>query len=84
MHFGFDDDQLAFRDAVRALLDKECPPDAVRAAGTAGPGGLAWSRDDGANWTLINNNNYWSVGFASPRAGWAIGTRGRITKLSGF
>jgi len=24
------------------------------------------------------------VGFASPRAGWAVGTQGRITKLSGF
>ena len=49
-----------------------------------GPGGLAWSRDDGATWTVINNNIYWSVGFASPRAGWAIGARGRITRLSGF
>jgi photosystem II stability/assembly factor-like uncharacterized protein len=49
-----------------------------------GPGGLAWSADDGASWTVINNNVYWSVGFASPRAGWAVGARGRITKLSGF
>ena len=49
-----------------------------------GPGGLAWSRDDGTTWTVINNNVYWSVGFASPRAGWAVGARGRITKLSGF
>ncbi|HEY8548030.1 MAG TPA: acyl-CoA dehydrogenase family protein [Acidimicrobiales bacterium] len=32
MHFGFDDDQLAFRDAVRDLLDKQCPPEVVRAA----------------------------------------------------
>lgn len=32
MHFGFDDDQLAFRDAVRDLLDKECTPEVVRAA----------------------------------------------------
>jgi Acyl-CoA dehydrogenase, C-terminal domain/Acyl-CoA dehydrogenase, N-terminal domain len=38
VHFGFDDDQLAFRDAVRALLDKECPPEAVRSAGAAAPG----------------------------------------------
>jgi alkylation response protein AidB-like acyl-CoA dehydrogenase len=37
MDFGFDDDQLAFRDAVRDLLDKECPPEAVRAAGEAAP-----------------------------------------------
>ena len=32
MFFGFDDNQLAFRDAVRDLLDKQCPPDVVRAA----------------------------------------------------
>jgi hypothetical protein len=47
VHFGFDDDQLAFRDAVRALLDKECPPESVRAAGDAAPGLLdrgVWDR----------------------------------------
>ena len=47
MHFGFDDDQLAFRDAVLALLDKECPPDAVRTAASAVPGQLdrgVWDR----------------------------------------
>jgi Acyl-CoA dehydrogenase, C-terminal domain/Acyl-CoA dehydrogenase, N-terminal domain len=47
VHFGFDDDQLAFRDAVRAVLDKECPPEAVRAAGSASPGMLdrgVWDR----------------------------------------
>ncbi len=32
MHFDFDADQYAFRDAVRALLDERCGPDAVRAA----------------------------------------------------
>jgi hypothetical protein len=30
MKFSFDDDQIAFRDAVRDLLSKECPPEAVR------------------------------------------------------
>jgi len=47
VHFGFDDDQLAFRDAVLALLDKECPPDAVRTAASAVPGQLdrgVWDR----------------------------------------
>ena len=32
MRFAFTDDQLAFRDAVRDLLAKECGPDVVRAA----------------------------------------------------
>lgn len=40
MFFGFDDDQIAFRDAVRDLLAKECPPEVVRAAWTADAGGL--------------------------------------------
>ena len=30
MRFAFDDDQLAFRDAVRDLLSKECTPEHVR------------------------------------------------------
>jgi alkylation response protein AidB-like acyl-CoA dehydrogenase len=38
--FGFDDDQTAFRDAVRDLLDKGCPPEVVRAAWAAAPGRL--------------------------------------------
>ncbi len=38
MRFAFTDDQLAFRDAVRDLLAKECPPERVRAA---------WTNDDG-------------------------------------
>ena len=32
MKFAFDQEQLALRDGVRALLAKECSPDAVRAA----------------------------------------------------
>ena len=38
MRFAFTDDQLAFRDAARDLLEKECPPHAVRAA---------WDNEDG-------------------------------------
>lgn len=50
----------------------------------AGPGGAAWSRDEGATWVPIDSLNYWSVGFASPRAGWLVGGKGRITKLAGY
>ena len=49
-----------------------------------GPGGSAYSQDDGATWTPIDGNAYWSVAFASPRAGWMVGPHGRITKLGGF
>jgi alkylation response protein AidB-like acyl-CoA dehydrogenase len=47
MYFGFDDEQLAFRDAVRDLLEKECGPAVVRAAWHAPPGRLSrdvWER----------------------------------------
>ncbi|HUW02301.1 MAG TPA: acyl-CoA dehydrogenase family protein [Acidimicrobiales bacterium] len=32
MRFSLDDEQVAFRDALRAVFDKECPPAVVRAA----------------------------------------------------
>lgn len=47
-----------------------------------GPNGSAWSADNGATWVVIDTLNYWSVGFASPSAGWAVGTRGKITRLA--
>jgi alkylation response protein AidB-like acyl-CoA dehydrogenase len=58
MDFGFDDDQLAFRDAVRDLLDKECTPAVVRAAWDAPAGELdrdVWARlsDMGVLATLV-------------------------------
>ena len=49
-----------------------------------GPSGATYSRDEGLSWVPIDSANFWSVGVSSPRAGWAVGTRGRITKLSGF
>lgn len=50
----------------------------------AGPSGAAYTRDDGASWIPLDTANYWAVAFASPRAGWAVGTQGRITRFSGF
>lgn len=46
-----------------------------------GPGGADLSRDDGRSWTNIDTLAYWSVGFASPFAGWAVGPRGRIVHI---
>jgi photosystem II stability/assembly factor-like uncharacterized protein len=57
-------------------------PEAVVVA--VSPGGLAWSLDHGATWTMLNERNYWSVAFASANIGWAVGDGGRITKLTGF
>jgi photosystem II stability/assembly factor-like uncharacterized protein len=49
-----------------------------------GPAGAAWTADGGRTWAALDSTNYWSVGFASRNAGWAVGPRGRITKFSGF
>lgn len=56
----------------------------IPTAVAVGPKGAAWTRNDGATWTAVDTSAYWAVGFASPRAGWAVGPRGRIVKLSGF
>ena len=48
-----------------------------------GPNGAAWSPDEGGQWfSLADAQNYWAVAFASPAAGWLVGTGGRILKVS--
>ncbi len=46
MDFTFSDDQLLFRDAVRDLFAKECPPEAVRSAWESADGRVAglWAK----------------------------------------
>jgi photosystem II stability/assembly factor-like uncharacterized protein len=61
--------------------------DYVKGLGTTvvitGPKGAAWSDDEGGSWNLIPGvRNFWAVAFASPTAGWLVGTRGRIVKVS--
>lgn len=47
-----------------------------------GPGGVAWSPDEGATWTVIpEQKNYWAVATAGRNA-WLVGTGGRILKLT--
>ena len=46
-----------------------------------GPGGANHSYDDGRSWQPLDTLAYWSVGFAHPQAGWAVGPQGRITKI---
>ena len=48
MRFAFTDDQLAFRDAVRDLLAKECPPAVVRAAWPDGTDAHGARKGEGA------------------------------------
>ncbi len=50
---------------------------------TANAGGAAWTPDEGTTWfTLPGVTGYWAVAFASPKAGWLVGTDGRILKVS--
>ena len=47
-----------------------------------GPGGTAWSGDEGASWKMVEEvDGYWSVGFANPSTGWLVGTEGRILRM---
>ncbi|MBV9670113.1 MAG: hypothetical protein JOZ43_04075 [Acidobacteriales bacterium] len=53
-----------------------------RTAVATGPGGAAWTPDEGGSWYPLHVKNYWAVTFASPEAGWLVGTEGRILKVS--
>src|SRR5690606_29910663 len=48
MRFAFTEDQLAFRDAVRDLLAKECTPEVVRSAWPAGADAHGARKGEGA------------------------------------
>jgi photosystem II stability/assembly factor-like uncharacterized protein len=50
---------------------------------TANNGGAAWTPDEGTTWfALPGVSGFWAVAFATPRAGWLVGTDGRILKIS--
>ncbi len=47
-----------------------------------GPGGTAWTPNDGNTWfTLPGVIDYWGVAFGSPKTGWLVGTDGRILRV---
>ena len=46
-----------------------------------GPRGSAYSLDNGMTWSSLDSLSYWSVDFAGPNAGWAVGPTGRITRV---
>ena len=50
---------------------------------TANAGGAAWTPDEGSTWfTLPGVSGFWAVAFATAKAGWLVGTDGRILKIS--
>jgi len=55
----------------------------VKTVVATGPGGAAWSPDEGDTWNLLDGVvDYWAVAFANAQAGWFVGTDGRILKIS--
>jgi len=55
----------------------------VRTVVITGPGGAAWTRNEGRRWHLLPDvRDYWAVAFADPAHGWLVGTEGRILKIS--
>src|SRR5438309_5093750 len=51
-------------------------------APTFSTGAAAWTPDEGNTWfTLPGVSGFWAVAFASPKAGWLVGTDGRILKI---
>jgi hypothetical protein len=46
-----------------------------------GPGGAAWSTDDGDSWAMLDAAPYWSVGFGLGGTGWMVGPKGRVVRI---
>ncbi|HEY7611802.1 MAG TPA: hypothetical protein VH764_02310 [Gemmatimonadales bacterium] len=57
--------------------------DHLRTVVITGPGGAAWTLNEGRRWHRIPDvEGFWAVAFANPRNGWLVGTDGRILKIS--
>jgi photosystem II stability/assembly factor-like uncharacterized protein len=66
-----------------ALYGLAYVPGGGRTVVATGPSGAAWSADEGGRWTAMEGvKDYWAVGLASPKAGWLVGTEGRILKIA--
>jgi photosystem II stability/assembly factor-like uncharacterized protein len=50
---------------------------------TFSTGAAAWTPDEGTTWYVLPDvSGFWAVAFATPKAGWLVGTDGRILKIS--
>lgn len=55
----------------------------ARTVVVTGPGGAAWTPDEGGTWNLLSGvTGYWAVAFANSHDGWLVGTQGRILKIT--
>jgi photosystem II stability/assembly factor-like uncharacterized protein len=65
------------------VRDLRHPNADTRGVVATAPAGAAWSADEGDSWDALPGVfNYWAVAFATPEAGWLVGTEGRILKIS--
>ncbi len=69
-----------------AAADPAARPDdnanANRTVVVTGPGGSAWTPDEGNTWfTLPGVTGCWGVAFGSPKVGWLVGTGGQIQRI---
>jgi hypothetical protein len=54
----------------------------LRRAVATGPGGSAWTPDEGDTWNLLPGiTNCWAVAFATQRTGWLVCGAGRIFRI---
>jgi photosystem II stability/assembly factor-like uncharacterized protein len=69
------------RNSSFALDDNGCE-DSSRTVVVTGPGGAAWTRNEGKSWTVLPNvTGYWGVAFADEENGWLVGVAGAILKI---
>ncbi len=55
----------------------------TRTVVAVGPSGSGYSTDDGVTWTGVDDQQWNTVAFVSPTAGWVAGPGGRIARWSG-
>jgi photosystem II stability/assembly factor-like uncharacterized protein len=57
-------------------------PSQRRTVVATGPGGAAWTSNEGDTWSLLPGlTNFWAVGFANEGTGWLVGGAGTIVRL---
>ncbi len=74
---------LSYVRQIGSCKSARCQEVASYVVVTANSGGAAWTPDEGTTWYVLPGvTGGWAVAFASPQAGWLVGTGGRILKIS--
>ena len=74
---------LSYVRQIGTCKSKLCQETARYVVVTADSGGAAWTPDEGTTWYVLPGvTGCWAVAFASPNAGWLVGTGGQIMKIA--